>query len=94
MVCFYLLWSITFQINLLKVMSNCVRFTDLFAGIGGTRKGLEDACQIIGVSTKCVFTSEVKEQAITVYQENFVDNNIYGDIAQTSLAKIPEFDIL
>ena len=75
-------------------MTDCVRFVDLFAGIGGTRKGLEDACRKIGVYPRCVFTSEIKEHAITVYKENFHDNNIYGDISQTSIAEIPEFDIL
>ena len=75
-------------------MTDCVRFIDLFAGIGGIRKGLEDACQKIGVSTQCVFTSEIKEYAIAVYQENFHENNIYGDISQISIAEIPKFDIL
>nr|WP_246141433.1 DNA (cytosine-5-)-methyltransferase [Hyella patelloides] len=66
----------------------------MFAGIGGMRKGLEDACHKMGVSAKCVFTSEIKEHAIATYQKNFLDNSIYGDISQISTTKIPEFDIL
>ncbi len=75
-------------------MTNCVRFIDLFAGIGGMRQGLENACQKIGISAKCVFTSEIKEYAIMTYQENFQENNIYGDISQVATSEIPEFDIL
>lgn len=41
-------------------MNNHVRFIDLFAGIGGIRKGFEIACAQKGLSTECVFTSEIK----------------------------------
>ena len=75
-------------------MTNCIRFIDLFAGIGGMRQGLEKACESLGVSAKCVFTSEIKQHAIATYQENFQDNNIHGDIKNISNIKIPEFDIL
>lgn len=75
-------------------MTNYIRFIDLFAGIGGMRKGLEGACETMGIYTKCVFTSEIKNFAIATYQENFQDNNIYGDISQVTIKEIPDFDIL
>lgn len=75
-------------------MTDCIRFIDLFAGIGGMRQGLENTCQKMGISTKCVFTSEIKEHAITTYQENFSVNKIYGDLTKISNVKIPDFDIL
>ena len=69
-------------------MTNCVHFIDLFAGIGGMRQGLENACSQMGVSSKCVFTSEIKEYAIATYQENFQENKIYGDISQISTTSV------
>ena len=39
---------------------NKIRFIYLFAGIGGIRKGFEQACAAKGFETECVFTSEIK----------------------------------
>ncbi|MCC0175711.1 DNA (cytosine-5-)-methyltransferase [Waterburya agarophytonicola K14] len=75
-------------------MTNCIRFIDLFAGIGGMRQGLEKACLSLRVSSKCVFTSEIKKHAIATYQENFQDNNIHGNITKISTKEIPDHDIL
>jgi DNA (cytosine-5)-methyltransferase 1 len=75
-------------------MTDRLNFIDLFAGIGGMRQGLEDACQKMGISAKCVFTSEIKEHAIATYQKNFSEHKIHGDISQISTTEIPDFDIL
>lgn len=75
-------------------MIKCVNFIDLFAGIGGMRQGLENACQRQGIAAKCVFTSEIKPHAIATYQENFPEYDIRGDISQIPTSEIPEFDIL
>ena len=37
-----------------------IKFIDLFAGIGGIRKGFELACAEKGYKSECVFTSEIK----------------------------------
>lgn len=47
-------------------MNKTIKFVDLFAGIGGIRKGFELACKEKGFHTKCVFTSEIKPYAIKV----------------------------
>jgi len=71
-----------------------VRFIDLFAGMGGTRIGFEDAIQDIGLSSSCVFTSEIKKHAIEAYKNNFNDDDIFGDIIPIDPEDIPDFDFL
>ncbi|BFD46133.1 MAG: DNA cytosine methyltransferase [Rickettsia endosymbiont of Sergentomyia squamirostris] len=73
---------------------NNLRFIDLFAGIGGTRIGFEDACSQQGFSTLCVFSSEIKAHAIQAYKTNFHDKEIAGDIQKIAEHKIPNFDYL
>ena len=48
-------------------MSKCIKFIDLFAGMGGLRIVFEQAFQEAGFETKCVLTSEIKKHAIIVY---------------------------
>ena len=51
------------------------RFIDLFAGIGGLRKGFDD------IGGRCVFTSEWDLKSNETYRANFPDNHeIAGDI--------------
>lgn len=71
-----------------------IRFIDLFAGIGGIRKGLELACEERGIKTQCVFTSEIKPHAIEILKQNHPDEEIHGDITKISTDEIPQFDIL
>ena len=71
-----------------------IRFIDLFAGIGGIRKGFELACADKGYSTECVFTSEIKPYAIDVLKQNHPSEEIHGDITQIDAADIPDFDFL
>ncbi|WP_375561368.1 DNA cytosine methyltransferase [Bernardetia sp. OM2101] len=63
------------------------KFIDLFAGIGGFRKGFED------VGFECVFTSEINEKCQEVYETNFGEKP-FGDITQIEPKDIPDFDIL
>ena len=71
-----------------------ITFIDLFSGIGGIRKGFENACEKKGFRSKCLFTSEIKPAAIDVLMQNYPDDRIHGDITQVSASNIPDFDIL
>ena len=75
-------------------MSNNIRFIDLFAGIGGIRKGFEIACTNRGLSAECVFTSEIKPHAVAVLKQNHPNEEIHGDITQIEAEDIPDFDFL
>ena len=65
-------------------------FIDLFAGIGGMRRGFE------GIGGRCVFTSEWNSWSRTTYQANFPGDvhPIAGDITQVSAEEIPAHDVL
>ena len=71
-----------------------IRFIDLFAGIGGIRKGFELACNNKGLSPQCVFTSEIKPCAIDILKQNHPNEKIHGDITTISENNIPDFDFL
>lgn len=71
-----------------------LKFIDLFAGIGGIRKGFELACDEVGIARKCVFTSEIKPHAIEVLKQNNPGDTIHGDITKIDTGEIPDFDIL
>lgn len=75
-------------------MSNTIKFIDLFAGIGGIRKGFELACEKKGYTAKCVFTSEIKPHAVKILKQNHPDETITGDITQVDAKDIPDFDFL
>lgn len=63
-------------------------FIDLFAGIGGFRKGFEQA------GGTCVFTSEWDRYSQITYRANYGDEEIHGDITTISAHDIPEHDVL
>ncbi len=65
-------------------------FIDLFAGIGGLRRGFEP------LGGKCIFTSEWDKYAQRTYVANFPsdDHEIAGDIRQVPLDSIPSHDLL
>jgi DNA (cytosine-5)-methyltransferase 1 len=71
-----------------------VKYIDLFAGIGGFRKGFERACEGIGLKSRCVLTSEIKDHALKVLKDNFTHENLVGDITKINAIDIPEFDFL
>lgn len=75
-------------------MNNHIKFIDLFAGIGGIRKGFEIACAKKKLSAECVFTSEIKPHAIEVLKQNHPGEKIHGDITQIEAKDIPDFDFL
>ena len=66
------------------------RFIDLFAGIGGLRRGFES------IGGRCVFTSEWDRFSQVTYKANFPHDPhpIAGDIREVPEAEIPAFDVL
>ncbi|MFL0415716.1 DNA (cytosine-5-)-methyltransferase [Sphingomonas sp. 179-A 2A2 NHS] len=66
------------------------RFIDLFAGIGGIRRGFET------IGGKCVFTCEWDRYCQTTYRANFPDDDhdIASDIRQVVASEIPDHDVL
>lgn len=65
-------------------------FIDLFAGIGGLRRGFES------IGGRCVFTSEWDKYSQQTYRANFPDDDhpINGDIRAVEAADIPPHDVL
>lgn len=65
------------------------RFIDLFAGIGGLRRGFED------LGGRCVFTSEWDKYSKQTYLANFsCEHDIEGDITKVPVGQIPAHDLL
>ena len=64
-------------------------FIDLFAGIGGMRKGFES------IGGDCVFTSEWDRFCQKTYRANFEDHHpIVGDITKVDTDLVPDHDVL
>lgn len=65
-------------------------FIDLFAGIGGLRRGFQDA------GGECVFTCEWDRYSQETYRANFPNDThgIEGDIREVREQGIPEHDVL
>lgn len=74
-----------------NALKQTIRFVDLFAGIGGLRKGLEGALQKHGIQSDCVFSCEVNKRARETYELNF-GHCPDGDIRQ--IASLPDHDVL
>lgn len=66
------------------------RFIDLFAGIGGMRRGFES------IGGRCVFTSEWNKYSQATYRANFPadDHEIAGDIRAVAARSIPRHEVL
>lgn len=69
--------------------SKTFTFVDLFAGIGGLRRGFEP------IGGRCVFTSEWDRYSQLTYRaNNDCDHEVAGDITKVPLADIPAHDVL
>jgi len=66
------------------------RFIDLFAGIGGFRRGFEP------LGGQCMFTSEWNKYSAQTYRANHPhdDHEVSGDITRIEAADIPAHDLL
>jgi DNA (cytosine-5)-methyltransferase 1 len=74
--------------NIRKAVDSDFSFIDLFAGIGGFRRGFES------IGGQCVFTSEWDKFAVHTYRENFGGHGLHGDIRSVSSSDIPDHDVL
>ncbi|MDX0532970.1 DNA (cytosine-5-)-methyltransferase [Sinorhizobium medicae] len=65
-------------------------FIDLFAGIGGLRRGFD------AIGGKCVLTCEWDKHSQQTYRANYPDDQheIHGDIRQLHVDDIPDHDVL
>ena len=64
-------------------------FIDLFAGIGGLRRGFET------IGGRCVFTSEWDKYSVQTYLANHTcDHEVAGDITKVPVETIPTHDVL
>lgn len=66
------------------------KFIDLFAGIGGLRRGFEE------IGGECVFTCEWDRYSQMTYRANFPDDDheITGDIQKVDVEDVPAHDVL
>lgn len=65
------------------------KFIDLFAGIGGLRRGFD------AIGGECVFTCEINRYSQETYRANFgAEHAIAGDITQVKAEDIPPHDLL
>lgn len=79
-----------------SISDSTFRFIDLFAGIGGFHLALAS------LGGKCVFASEIDDNARTTYRHNFekIDPDLFeqgmfnSDIRAISPSEIPDFDVL
>lgn len=79
-----------YQIEKVKI-PKYFKSIDLFAGIGGIRRGFDNA---FGDRIKTVFASEWDKYAVKTYKSNYSDSfEIAGDITKIKESQIPEFDI-
>ncbi len=77
-------------------MKNSYKIIDLFAGIGGIRRGFEIAGKNLGLNISCVFSSEYDKYSCQTYRKNFPDDSHdpFNDITVQSEKEIPYFNIL
>jgi len=69
-----------------------IKIIDLFAGIGGIRRGFENAFGKKNV--ECVMSSEWDKFAVQTYSSNYPNETIKGDITEINENDVPNHNIL
>lgn len=69
-----------------------IKIIDLFAGIGGIRRGFENA--IGKENVECVMSSEWDKYAVETYSANYPNESVKGDITTIDEKEVPDHDIL
>lgn len=68
-----------------------IKFIDLFAGIGGIRRGVVNALARHGIESKCVLSSEIDEKACETYELNYHERP-QGDVRE--ITEVEPFDLV
>jgi DNA (cytosine-5)-methyltransferase 1 len=71
-------------------MASKIKLFEMFAGFGGARYSLEKA----NIPYESVGYSEIKKEAIRIYQLNFSEGVNYGDCVKIDPNNLPNFDLL
>ena len=69
-----------------------IKIVDLFAGIGGIRRGFENAFGKKNI--QCVMSSEWDKFAVQTYTSNYPNETLRGDITEINEDEIPDHNIL
>jgi DNA (cytosine-5)-methyltransferase 1 len=76
-----------------KTPGNSLRYIDLFCGIGGFRVAANNAAGSLGITTQCVFSSDIDSDAQDAYEANFGERPS-GDLTKIGSSEIPDHDVL
>lgn len=76
-----------------RVVTNEIRFVDLFCGIGGFRFAADRSFESLGLHGNCVFSCDIDSFAQKSYEANFGEKPS-GDITKINASDIPDFDLL
>lgn len=68
--------------------TSSLKFIDLYAGLGGFHQALEK------LGHKCVWASEYNASLRKIYNKNFPETPIEGDIFKVNIASIPQHDVI
>lgn len=71
-----------------------IRYIDLCCGIGGFRVGIEQFQKESGQDFECVFSADIKPDAIRLYNLNFSEDMTRTDLYTVDVAGLPPFDLL
>jgi DNA (cytosine-5)-methyltransferase 1 len=71
-----------------------IKYIDLCCGIGGFRIAIEQFEKHSNKKFKCVFSADIKSDAIRTYNLNFNENMKKTDLYKINIEKIPQFDLL
>lgn len=70
-----------------------IRFIDLFCGIGGFHRAIQQAARDRGLKAQGVFASDIDSECQVAYEANF-GLSVTGDITQVAAEDVPDHDVL
>ena len=70
-----------------------IRFIDLFCGIGGFHRAIQQAAKDRGMRAQVIFASDIDSECQVAYEANF-GLPVTGDITKVAAVDVPDHDIL